>query len=450
MESEDGNEVEDVVDEVFEDNKDLLRDSASEAESQARKRKGILLRICRTLKCDYPLYLCCFCINPLGCMKSLQAVLLNWFGIIAAVTLLSQYWSTTLLELFQDNIVIFMYLGLACFWTAATLWNHMGKIAQLGKNLGEAVKKMLNTEMEVTKTLDELGMANHDWIESLEQLHEKNKKIRKVGRLLDTRKLQAEEQREELTNLLTKFGGKVTGAFQNKRIAIDNLIKEQAETLDEVQDNVNTLHETQEDFDGRAVQFQEDLEMLNETIGEINKPISDLEAIKPKLQEMVANGSDCEEFVAGNLQHLVVLERITILRELSYSRAIFFSALKNNGGMIDQPLFNRLVLRLPMPLRKAFESTTKSYQNYRTVQAKGRMGRKKYGPMNQEKVTDFLQDLEAQAFEVVQQNMETMPDPRRSVFITEKEEDEDVLAVFDIKEDEDTDDVEEEKVVIIT
>merc|ERR1719189_2559698 len=111
--------------------------------------------------------------------------------------------------------------------------------------------------------------------------------------------------------------------------------------------------------------------------------------------------------------------------------------------MIDQPLFNRLVLRLPMPLRKAFKSTTKSYQNYRTVQAKGRMGRKKYGPMNQEKVTEFLRDLEALALEVVQQNIESMPDPRRSVFITEKKEDEDVLAIFDIKEDEDSDDVEE-------
>jgi len=449
MESEDGDEVEAVVDEVFEDNKELFRDSASEAESQARKRKGILLFICRKLKCDYPLYLCCFCINPLGCMKSLQAVLLNWFAIIAAVTLISQYWSTTLLELFSDNIGIFMYLGLACFWTAATLWNHTGKVAQLGKNLGEAVKKMLLTEEEVTNTLEDLGMANHDWVEALEQLHQKNRKIREVGRLLDVRKLQAEEQREELTDLLTKFGGKVTGAFQNKRIAIDNLIKEQTETLDEVQSNVNTLHEAQEDFDGRAVQFQEDLEMLNETIDEIDKPISDLEAIKPKLQEMVANGSDCVEFVAGNLQHLLVLERITLLRELSYSRAIFFSALKNNGGMIDQPLFNRLVLRLPMPLRKAFESTTNSYQNYRAVQGKGRMGRKKYGPMNHEKVAEFLRDLEAQALEVVQQNMESMPDPRRSVFITEKKEGEDVLAIFEIKEDEDSDDVEEEKVVII-
>lgn len=446
MESED----EEVIDEIFEDNKELFRDSASEAESQARKRKGFLLSICRLFKCDYPCYLCCFCINPLGCMKSLQAVLLNWFAIIAAITLISQYWSTTLLELFSDNIGIFMYLGIFCFWTAATLWNHMGKIAKLGKNLGEAVKKMLHTEEEVTNTLRDLGMANSDWVESLEQLHQKNRKIRVVGRLLDRRKFQAEEQREELTHLLTKFGGKVTGAFQNKRIAIDNLIKEQTEALDEVQDNVTTLHETQVDFDGRAVQFQEDLEMLNETIDEIDKPISDLEAIKPKLQEMVANGSDCVEFVAGNLQHLVVLERITILRELSYSRAIFFSALKNNGGMIDQPLFNRLVLRLPMPLRKAFESTKKSYQNYRVVKAKGRMGRKKYGPMNQEKVTEFLQDLEFQAFEVEQQNIESMPDPRRSVFNTEKEGGEDVLAVFDTEEeDEDKDDVNEEKVVII-
>jgi len=449
MESEDSNEIEAVVDEVFEDNKDLLRDSASEAASQARKRKGILLSICRRLKCDYPLYLCCFCINPLGCMKSIQAVLLNWFGIIAAITLISQYWSTTLLELFSDNIGIFMYLGIACFWTAATLWNHTGAVAKLGKNLGEAVKKMLNTEHEVTMTLNELGVANDDWLDSLEQLHRENRKIRVVGRLLDKRKHQAEEQREELTNLLTKVGGKVTGEFQNKRLAIDKLIKEQTETLDEVQENVNTLHETQEEFDERAERFQEDLEMLNETIGEINKPISDLEAIKPKLQEMVANGSDCVEFVAGNLQNLVVLERITLLRELSYSRAIFFSALKNNDGMIDQPLFNRLIQRLPMPLRKAFESTTKSYQNYRAVQAKGRMGRKKYGPMNQEKVMEFLQDLEAQALEAVQNNMESMPDPRRSVFITEKDSDENVLAVFDIEEDEDKDNVEEEKVVII-
>jgi len=69
--------------------------------------------------------------------------------------------------------------------------------------------------------------------------------------------------------------------------------------------------------------------------------------------------------------------------------------------------------------------------------------------MNQEKVAEFLQDLEAQAFEVVQQNIESMPDPRQSVFITEKEDGEDVLAVFDTEEDEDKDDVNEEKVVII-
>jgi len=444
MESEDDViKVDTMVDYVLDDDEGLFRDSASEAESLARKQKGFLLFILRKMRCEYPLYLCCFCINPLGCMKSLQAVVLNWFAIIAALTLLSQYWSSTLLELFQEDQGIFVYLGLACLWTAATLWNHAGKIAQLGKNLDEAVKKMIFTENEVAQTLNHLGIANDDWIDSLDELHKMNKKVRVAGRVLDKRKNQVEEQRQEVHNLLTKHGGKVTGDLQNKRIAIDKLIKEQAETLDEVQGNVNSLHGTQEDFDGRAVQFQEDLEILSETIGEINKPISDLEAIKPKLKEMFANKTDCVKFIAGNLQHLAILEQFTLLREMSYSREIFFSALKNNGGMIDRPLFNQLILRLPSSLREAFESTTRSYQNYRAVEGKGVMGRKKYGPMNQEKVKEFLEDLEIKALEVVQKNLESMPNPHRFGYIIENDADEDVLGARD------KNDVKEEKDFII-
>jgi len=470
MKGEEANDAQTVADELFEDNAALFRDSASEAESLARKRKGAVMTVLRTMKCAYPCYLYCFCLNPLGCMKSIQAVILNWCAIIAAVTLISQYWNTSMLVLFQDNVGIFMFLGLACFWTAAILANHMGKIAKLGKDLDESVTKMLHTEGEVTKTLSSLGVANDRWMDCLEELHKKNKEIRIVGRKLDKRKMQAEEQGDQLSNLFLRYGGKVTSDFQSRRTAIDDLIKQQFTTLDEVQEQVTTLQEEQDEYDGRAVQFQEDLEHLNETIGDINKPISDLEAMKPKLHRMGADPAEFEAFVNGHLQYLTVLERITLLREISYSRAIFFSALKANNETIDERLFNQLVLRLPMSLRQAFETTTKSYQNYRVVISKKRLGRKKYGGMDQSKVTEFMNDLEAQAFIVVQENFEKMPDPRRFGY-EDEEEDEvleekieldgkefeidgkdskevDVLDVFN-EDEEDENSEEKEKVVII-
>jgi len=179
--------------------------------------------------------------------------------------------------------------------------------------------------------------------------------------------------------------------------------------------------------------------------------------VKSTLQRMGTDPAEFETFVNGHLRYLTVLERITLLREMSYSRTIFFGALKKNGGEIDRLLFNQLLQRLPMSLRNAFEDTTRSYQDYRVVVSKNRLGRKKYGPMNQETVTTFLNELETKAFEVVKKNMEQMPDPSRFGYKDEEQDgdeadkkEEDVLAVLDEEESTDENEKEEEKVVIIT
>lgn len=357
-------------------------------------------------------------------MKSLQAVLLNWFAIIAAVTMISVYWNSTLLELFSANVGYLMFLGLGCLWTALILFHHLGTVARLGKNLEESITKMMHTEDEIITTMGKLDVANANWADCMDELHEANKEVRVAGRKLDWRKQQAESQEEQLRELIVKYGGRVTADLLRRREAIDNLIDEQDRTLEAVQENVGDMHQEQMDYGENVAHFMEDLGYLNETIGSINKPLKDLESLKTNLHRMGADPTEFKAFLSGHIQYLSILERITILREMTYSQTIFFDALRQNDGQINEQLFNELILRLPKSLRDTYERTGVRYKDYRCVLSKGMLGLTKYGGMDEASVIKFMRELEARAFHLDTRHSSNMPDPHRFGYDMEEDDDE--------------------------
>jgi len=408
-----------LVDQVIADNKDLFGDTESDhkiikrrKEKKRRVIREYLVRSLKRLKCAYPIYLCCFCLNPLECRKSLQAIIQNWFGILAAVTLVSLYWNTTLLLLFSENVGKFMFLGLGCLWTAIKLVRYHNEIASLGKNLEEAIIKVTHIEWEGINIIAKLDLANDQWVDCINDYHDANKEVRVAGRVLDYRGIQAETQTEQLDLLMTKYGGTTTDMLR-RREAIDNLMMQQEKTLDQMDENVVSMHHEQMEFSEHAMQFKEDLEYLNETICTINKPLEKLESMKPNLHRMGADARECEAFLSRHIQYLSVLERITMLREMTYTQSIFFNALRKNGGEINEQLFGELLLRLPKTLRDAFDNSANRYRDYRCVLSKKKLGRTKYGGMDEASVIKFLKDLEAEAFQMEKWHSSNMPDPSR-------------------------------------
>merc|ERR1719233_214084 len=221
--------------------------------------------------CDYPLYLYCFCLNPFGCLKHIQGVILNWFGILAAITLIAVEWRTPMLKIFRDYDHALGFLGVACLWTAGLLANRLWGINKLAKGIDEVTSKVLESEAMVDKTLNALRHSNLSLKDGLIDLQEKNIKMRRVGRRLKVRNNQAKQQENEIHELIVRNSVKGSDV-KSQRIAIDNLIREQYETLGWMQYSL----EVREDdlwgkFDKKAAQYKKGIELLSATAGEINK-----------------------------------------------------------------------------------------------------------------------------------------------------------------------------------
>jgi len=309
-----------------------------------------------------------------------------------------------------------MFLGLGCLWTAVTLSRHHDTIATLGKNIHEAITKMVHRECEYVKMIALLDQANDRWFDYINDFHDANKRVQVVGRKLEKRKIQAETQREQLDHLMARYDAGVMTDILKRRETIDDYLMEQEETMDQMNENVVDRWYKSMAFNGHAMQFKEDLKYLNETISTINKPWNKLESMKPNLHRMGADARECEAFLSGHIQILSVLDRITILREMAYAQSIFFNALRDSADQIHEQLFRELIQRLPKSLRDAYENSAYRYRDYRCVLSKKKLGRTKYGGMDEASVIKFMKDLETEAFRTEQRHSIKMPDPSRFVY----------------------------------
>lgn len=392
-----------IVDEFMEDYKEEFGES--EAVSDVWKRwRNILSFLLRSVTCEYPLYLYCFCINPFGCLKNIQAVILNWCGIVAAIALIASECRTPMLKIFRDYDHVFVFLGVVCLWTAMLLAKRTTGINAIAQDIDDVVSNVLQTEIMVDKTLNALRLSNLSLKDGLVDLQDKNIMMRRVGRKLKVRNYQAKEQENKVRELLVRNSDQGSD-LKSKRIAIDDLIKEQHEVLDQMKDSIALDQEDWAEFDKRAARYKKGIERLSATVGEISKPISNLEAMKPKLKD-VATREQFRSFHNFHLQYLSILEHTTLLKEFWYCRTIFSNAIKSNGGFIDLPLFMGLIRRLPHSIQMSFKNSSLSFQNYRSVLGRGRLsvlGRGyKYGSMSEVRANKFLSDLESQAFRDLQ------------------------------------------------
>jgi len=454
-----------TVDELIEDNKHLFRDSSSEARSEHRALERWLTWTKSQLWCDCPCWIYCFCLNPLRCVRHCESVILNWFAILAALTIVSLYYKSFWLELFSEYNGHFMVLGLACFYTVIKLCHHMHTIENMTNSLkcdlDSSIMKMILTEQEVGTMISKIVKARYEWYDCLDDLQSKNKEIRVVGRRLDHRKNQAKRSWQDLDELIMTYRGR---DLMKNREAVDILIKEQRKSLQEVKENIVYMRHDEIDLDGKVLHLKEEIGHLNETIDNLERPIHDFDSMKPNIHGS-ADPSELEAFLSGSIEYLSMLERITIMREMTYTKTIFFDALEQNDGQINERLFNQLILRLPKSLRDACERTRVRYKEYRCVLSKRKLWWTKHGGMDKASVTRFLKDLEAETFQVESWYSSNIPDPGRFGYEIEMderameesgdgEEMQQHMSAFETsdedEDEEDEEDIEEKRVFIIT
>lgn len=270
------------------------------------------------------------------------------------------------------------------------------------KSMEETVTDMLYMEGKITVTLSKLGLATYNWKECLDELHVMNRELRLVGVALDVRKSQVINYSDEMDSLMHQSN---TRDIKNKRTAIGGLMDEQTETLDEVQECIAKLENNWRKYDDeKAGDLREDMEQLNKTVVDIEKPISDLK-LKYNINRMGADPAYFDKFMISQLEYFKMAERLTFQREITYCRGIFFDALKK--GQIDEIVFKDLISRFPKELQVVIRKSRITFRQYQTLLTQGRM-RKTYGPMTELSVKNFLRDLEKQAHERMRSRIERM------------------------------------------
>jgi len=371
-----------------------------------------------------------WCVHPKKAMRHKLVCLVNlvFFGTFAYYFIL--------INLGVENDYATLYLWLAptivIFITAFQL-NSVAKLQKLLMLLAKRVQITLDLQNDMADYVNGLGENIKHYTKEVVALGDVVHKTKKTRRRLSWRNKQGEMDMEEIEEIIKiapeshpqkiKTEGNLVKTRMDlggRRQELELTIEDHFKNLELVKDEVTELQTFQKDLKNEAKDFNETLDKLQDTVGDLRSRMGKMEDLRAYSKDLDASPEDHKEYLAEISDTRDSLRRLTLIMEMGITRQIAFNLLREAGQSgIDRDHFEVFLTRVPAAVKRAIdEMGNKATFDHVRVQSKkkimdDKVGRKKRPGVDRRQLRSFLVALEEKMEASMSQPLGTLLEPQQ-------------------------------------